>query len=210
MSLDNLILFDLDNTLFNSNRFIELIRVNLAVLTGSNDIILKRLEEKYRKQSIKLSFNPLHYSEFIGREFNVTPSKLFQQFTSQKQLYIESLFTKTISILGLLRAKGFQAGIFSEGNLDFQRMKIDNSGIGSYIDANLIYLYENKLALSSIKSLPVNAIVIDDNPKVIYKLNKQGIRVIWINRFSNKKHPSVPTIFSLNELETFIFEKTDS
>lgn len=199
-----LILFDLDHTLFNTNRFIDSVRTKIANFTQKNEQTLKQLESKYQQLFPKLPFDPLHYSEFLSRELKISSSELFSQFTVYKDLYSKSVFGETIPALKLCKKKGSTLGIFSEGNIGFQKMKINYSGLVSYLNKNYIYVFENKLIPPSIDSLPPNIIIVDDKLEVIDQLAEHGIKSIWVNRNSEQKHKMAQTIFSLSELETII------
>lgn len=195
-----LILFDLDRTLFDTNRFIDLVRTRMANFTKKNEQIIKQLENKYQQLCSKLAFDPLHYSEFLSRELHINTSEIVKQFTDFKNIYSESVFDEAVPVLELCKKKKNRVGIFSEGNVDFQKMKINYSGLSSYVDHNHIYVFENKLALASIESLPSDIFIVDDKLKVIDQLTEHGIKSIWINRTSKQKHKTSQTIFSLNEL----------
>lgn len=199
-----LILFDLDHTLFDTDRFIGLIRVRLANLAQKDEQTLSQLEDKYQRLFRKLPFDPLHYSEFLSRELKINSSELFSQFTDYKDLYSESVFGETIPALKLCKKKRNALGIFSEGNIGFQKMKINYSGLASYLNKNHIYVFENKLISSSIDSLPPNIIIVDDKLEVIDQLAEHGIKSIWVNKNSKQKHKAAQTIFSLSELEKII------
>lgn len=199
-----LVLFDLDRTLFDTDHFINLLRVKLANLARKDEQVLKQLENRYQKLFGKLTFDPLHYSEFLSREFKISSSDLFRLFTDDKKLYSESLFDETIPILKFFKKNKYQAGIFSEGNIGFQKMKINYSGLFSHLIDSNIYVFENKLTLASIESLPSDAVIVDDKQGVVDQLVGHGIQSIWINRASRQKHDVAQTIFSLKELEDLL------
>lgn len=196
------ILFDLDRTLFNTDHFIELVRIRIASLAQKDEQALKQLESKYKLLFRKLTFDPLHYSEFLSHELKTNSSEIFRLFTDSK-IYSESVFDEVIPVLKFCKKRS-HIGIFSEGNVGFQKMKLSYSDLGSYVDPNHIYIFENKLVPALLENLPADIVIVDDKLRVIDQLTEHGIKSIWINRTSKQKHKIAQTIFSLSELEQII------
>ncbi|HVZ11557.1 MAG TPA: hypothetical protein VG965_00875, partial [Patescibacteria group bacterium] len=96
-------------------------------------------------------------------------------------------------------AKKNTLGIFSEGNLEFQRRKLSAAGIANYFDEEYVFIYRRKLLENAILTVPQAATIVDNKYDVVSELSNVA-NVVWINRESGENDPKIKTIHSLGEL----------
>lgn len=196
------ILFDIDRTIFDTNKFIELIRFDLMNLLSCDNRIAKKIEDDYLREISRESFfSPYKYSKYLSLKFNISTSVFFKKLFLKKEQYAESLFSDTLSTFNHLKMKNIALGIFSEGNLSFQKLKIESSGVSNFFSFDKIFIFNNKLSSTSLSKLPQDVLIVDDKLSVAEKLLKRGYKSVWINRNSRKRHYLIPTIFSLSDLK---------
>lgn len=199
------ILFDIDRTLFDTKHFALLVREKLAILAKTDLNTLAQFENSYSHTLVSRSqFDPKHYCEYLSNKLHVPFLTLMQEFTQSKNFYSQSLFSDTLPVLESLKNKGTQLGIFSEGVTSFQKMKIEYSGIISFLNREYIYLFEEKLSSKNLKRIPANVLIIDNNKDVVTHLSKTTRCVIWINRESSENHPNAVTVSSLTNLVSLL------
>lgn len=204
-SSTKLVLLDFDGTLFDTFHFRTIIRKNLANLAGVEIGRIDEIDNLYSQHGGHgIKFDPNLYCAFVGDVLKIAPYMLLQEFTYNKEPYVESLFPDVLTTLRSLQEKGIPLGIFSEGNINFQRLKIDYSGLSPFIHSKHIYLYENKLDNALTKYLTADAVIVDNKIDVVDELSNRGLEVIWINRLTNDVHPLSKTITSLVELDKLI------
>lgn len=178
---NKIILFDIDRTLFDTQTFLKDFDSEISFKI---DINLNELDEiKNLYDEIKVDFGYFLYPEYIKRIYKKYPSlknKLdyfFEKDNINKYLFPDSKV--------LFELKDIRRGIFSEGDLKFQRSKIDK--FESVIEKDLIYIFQDK-----IKKLPEvlnkhsdsEIYIVDDRIDIHIESKKlsQDVRTILIKR----------------------------
>jgi len=125
--------------------------------------------------------------------------------TDKLGIYSGALFPETISILNRLK-NNFILGIYSQGDVDCQRIKIKASGIGEFFDEKYTFITTDKSDPDFIKKLPDGAIIIDDKQSKIEPLEKTGrFKLFWINRKDDEiMEGNVTTVKDLNEFVNLV------
>jgi hypothetical protein len=93
-------------------------------------------------------------------------------------------------------------GIYSQGFVNLQKIKIKYSGIEKYFNKNLIFIDRDKTHQDFVKNLPIKATVVDDKKEVIETLKelRPDLKLIWINRKNDETIDGVKTIKNLKNL----------
>lgn len=181
-----IILFDLDDTLFSKNEYIKRLTDNLArECNTSNEEVVKSEKKYFESLDNSNDFNIKKCIEYLGQNFDKKID--LESFTTDKfKIYSESLFSDTIPVLERLKTN-FRLGINSQGHDDCQRIKIKASGIGHYFEEELIFISRNKSDPKFIETLPDRAIIIDDKQSKIEPLEKTGrFNLALLNRKDDK------------------------
>ena len=177
-----IILFDWDDTLFSKVEYKKRLRSNLAKICGTSEEEIFKFEEKYF-ENLKRSddFQIDNFVESFGKKFD-KKIKL-KDFNSDKLgIYSGALFPETISVLESLK-NYFNLGIYSQGFINLQKIKIGSSKIENFFDEKFIYIDRNKLNPDLIEKLPDGAIIVDDKKEVVKKLKTlDRFNIVWINR----------------------------
>lgn len=199
-----IILFDWDDTLFSKAEYKRNLRINLARICEVSKEEIFDFEEKYFKNlSRSDDFQIDNFVESFSQKFGKKIE--MKDFSSDKLgIYSKALFPETISVLNNLK-NDFTLGIYSQGFVNFQKIKIKSSGIESFFDENFIYINRDKLNADFLAKLPDEAIIVDDKKEVVEKLKASSrFNVIWLNRISDEKINGVSTIKSLVELADLV------
>ncbi len=200
-----IILFDWDDTLFSKTEYKKRLRSNLAKICQTTEEEIFEFEEKYFDNLTRSdNFEINDFVNSFSKKFNKEIS-LKDFSTDNLDIYSQSLFSETIEVLNKIKEK-YILGIYSQGFVSLQKLKIKNSGVENFFDESVIFIDRNKTALDFLNKLPVGAIVIDDKKEVIetLKSNRPDLELIWINRIDNEKMEDVKTVTSLRELENLI------
>ena len=195
-----LILFDWDDTLFSKVEYKKRLRSNLAKICGVSEEEIFKFEEKYF-ENLKRSddFQIKNFVESFSEKFDKKIE--LKDFSSDNlKIYSGALFTKTISVLEKLK-DNFDLGIYSQGFVDLQKIKIRSSGVDNFFEKEFVYIDRNKLRADFVSKLPDGAIIVDDKKEVVEKLKPLNrFKIIWINRNDGELIEGVVTIRSLDEL----------
>ncbi len=193
-----IILFDLDGTLIDKLKTKKNI-VNFLLdysdkTTEELDIMMENFSDKSDGSK-----------DFLIGAFikSVMGDKNFKKFNiNNPKIYKGILFEDALPVLEKLKEKNQIMGTYTEGYIDFQKAKINFSGIEKFFDKDLLYVASNKLEPEFLKTLPNSAIVIDDKKRIIENLKqlRPDLELIWINRKNEKEMDGVKTIKSLTEL----------
>jgi FMN phosphatase YigB (HAD superfamily) len=195
-----IILFDWDDTLFSKTEYKKNLRSNLARICEVSEEKVFEFEEEYFNNLIKSGdFQIDDFVNSFSQKFNKKIE--LEDFSSDKLgIYSKALFPETISTLEFLK-NHFNLGIYSQGFISLQKIKIQESGIENFFDEQQIYISRDKLDPAFIEMLPDGATIIDDKKEVIEKLKAIGrFNIIWINRKDDEIMDGVTTIKNLTEL----------
>ena len=194
------LLLDIDDTLLNTKKLISIINKQVLAIIKLSETELQALINQYLKQLDTSFTNPEDYCNYLNKKLNPSAEKkqqLIDVFYKKTQKYHNCLFADTKIIPQL--AEKYQLGIFSQGGEKFQTAKYLNSGLAQYFNSDLIFINTNKTAPQFLEKLPEEAIIIDNNLKIIKKLLSHQRKAIWLNRKTKEKLVA-KTIFSLTEL----------
>ncbi|HAV14890.1 MAG TPA: hypothetical protein DCX25_01020 [Candidatus Pacebacteria bacterium] len=200
MKIAGPILFDIDRTLFDTDRFIESTHKSLARLAKTTIGAVRQRKDEYTNNlSDDFLFRTRDYATNLGKAFHIAPEKILHDFLHNSAHYTQALYPDTLSALQALGEKNI-LGIYSEGEIQFQHNKLHQTGMMRYIHPDYLHIYERKLTDDVVKKLPKGTVVIDDKLTVVEGLASYGVQAIWINRKTKEKHARIPTVFSLSEV----------
>lgn len=126
-----LILFDWDDTLFSKVEYKKRLRSNLARICEVSEEIIFEVEEKYfnnleKTDDFRIDTFVQSFEEKFGKKIEL------EDFNSDKLgIYSQALFPEAISVLDKLKNK-FNLGIYSQGFVALQKMKIKLSGVEDF------------------------------------------------------------------------------
>lgn len=195
-----LILFDWDDTLFSKVEYKKRLRSNLARICEVSEEIIFEVEEKYfnnleKTDDFRIDTFVQSFEEKFGKKIEL------EDFNSDKLgIYSQALFPEAISVLDKLKNK-FNLGIYSQGFIALQKMKIKLSGVEDFFDEKFVFIDRDKLNPEFLTKLPDGAIIVDDKKEVVEKLKTLNrFNVIWINRINDEKIQGIKTIKNLLEI----------
>jgi len=195
-----LILFDWDDTLFSKTEYKKGLRGNLARICEASEEEIFEVEERYfnnleKSGDFRIDTFIQTFEEKFGKKIQL------EDFSSDNlKIYSGALFPETISVLNNLKNQ-FNLGIYSQGFIPLQKIKIKSSGVGDFFDEKFVFIDRDKIATEFLAKLPDKAIIVEDKKEVVEKLkNLNRFKVIWINRINDEKIPGIKTIKSLLEI----------
>lgn len=188
------ILFDIDNTIFNHVKFgkerNEQISKSFLILPEKVDELNKGYLSTLKNEKY---FNPKDFCEYFSERTNHHSSLIYKEAFNKPATYKKSLYKDTkISLIELDKA-GYKLGIYSEGFKYFQILKLKNSNIFELFDNKLIFISRNKTQKAVINKLPKMAILVDDKLSVLETVNsfRKDICSVLIKRNSNVNSSNV-------------------
>ena len=203
--MDKVILFDMDRTIFNTNLLIR----NIKNLIASTLNISEEKTEKTINNYLSSLPENFHFDfSSMLKKFNPTEDtfkNLLSDCQNNSSLY--PAYPDTIPTLKLLKRKGLQIGIFSEGNPQFQLLKFKHMRIEKFTNKDLLFIRKNKKDKKFLNQLPKDSIIVDDKKEIVEMLSKTGkFNPIQIKRERNSLKPNIhnqspyPIISSLTEI----------
>jgi len=201
-----IILFDIDYVLIDTSKLKEITSDEVVHLLGISKEEIKKVNEEFT-QTLKssLEFSPEKFVQFLINLYPQASPKSLASIYRNPQLYKMVTYPNVFPALKRLKGKA-SLGIFSEGIREFQMAKITLSGLISYFDQNLIFIYPDKIGKAGelVKKLG-EIYFVDDNPRHIKDIaTAQGTHPIWLKRgpkAETQETLNYPTILSLKELE---------
>ena len=179
---------DFDNTIFNTTSFHN----DLKAILNKNNITEDYINNYYKENGI----NPIKLVDSIDDDMI---TYVINEFYKNAKYYVYP------DAINFLKNKGNNNYIlYTYGNLDYQNKKIDNANIKDYFDEVIITdIDKTKLNIDY-----NNSIFIEDNPKIIKELLKQGVNKIYRIKRSNNTHSEevlkddrIIEIYSMDEIK---------
>lgn len=199
---NKILLFDIDYTLFDTDIFRGTSLKEIALRCNLDGKRVREFYAEYRKgDQNPAGINMKHFTEQIGKEFNLSPEFLFSIVMDTQKLYLDSLYPDAVATLALL-SKEYPLGIFSQGYREFQENKLRQCGIMPYFKKEYIFIFPDKTLSSVLNTLPENAVIIEDKLSVVQKINPPLIAIQMDRSNTQKYSPSVASLVELPPLLT--------
>lgn len=202
--MSDIILFDIDNTLIDTKKlldefikpaFAQKLEVPLSDFKAKSDQYWQQLEDS-------TDFNPDDYIDFVAKAYEVDPQVL-REVLPTPDWYRQSVFMDVVPTLTELSLT-HKLGIFSQGNPEYQRLKLDLGDIEHFFQPELVFFHQRKLLPEVITKLP-QSVIVDDKLPVIQALQSQPqILPIWVSRGGGIGPTGTPTIHSLSDIKNFL------
>jgi phosphoglycolate phosphatase-like HAD superfamily hydrolase len=195
-----LILFDIDQTLFNTPQFIKVMRQQLAEVLKISPQELEDVIEKYLTDLPHAAdFSPNHYLAFMAKKYHADLTKL-EAIMYDKTNFGSALFPETLSVLLRLKEEKYPLGLYSEGVLEWQTNKLKANNILEFFEPQHRHILPRKMDRSLLESIPEGTLIIDDKPAIIEFLQEfPQVIPLHIVR-DNTKPTGEYTLSSLNDL----------
>ncbi len=206
------LLFDIDYTLINTNKLKNQIQNHLLprVLEIETTTLEKITQTYIQTLNSSIEFSPRKYIKFLSNNLNSDKQlrqKALSIFLDNKSNYKNCLYPETKPVLKDLKPN-HSLGIFSEGEFEFQKAKLEQSGIENFFEPELIFIFANKEnkvkeVWQKINKYPKPVYIIDDDLNHIKEIAKTNIKPILIDRQESYNGP-INTIKNLEELHNLI------
>lgn len=196
-----IILFDIDNTLFDVNTFFNKYLIPVAQKDlGISKEEFEKVSQVYKESLEKgTEFNPEGWLIEAKKQLGDRAEGIIGLFNNP-DFFVGSLFTEVIPILNDLK-NDYVLGIFSEGVEEWQRKKIELSGINNYFEQEYVSISPNKVSDRVIEWIPAGAVIVDDRADFILELEKKdNIYPVWLNRELKEAPPNTKVIKDLTGL----------
>lgn len=181
-SEQRLLLLDIDNVLFDRDAYLEDVNKALMLNAGvGKEEFEEAIDSYYEKIKMVRNFDPVGYARFLATRFQVAYSPL-EKIATDIDRARRGKYYDTYESVDLL-SRLFELGIFSEGHLEYQRMKLKSLSLSLFLNPKHIYILMNKLDNELIDQLPMGTLIADDRLKVVEFLDQfSNITPILVDR----------------------------
>ncbi|HSW47667.1 MAG TPA: HAD family hydrolase [Candidatus Saccharimonadales bacterium] len=198
---NKIVLFDIDNTIFNTVLYREKLFKNLAnYLDYDNNEFSQLAKEEYALLRKKVHYlDPdVFLNSIIIRSKKSTNLKKLQSIFWEKELYESCVYPDVKKTFSYLSKNDIQIGIFSTGHPTHQNTKIE--GLRKYLSDNHIYISPNKIKIiKDTFSIYKNyrTYIIDDFPEILLEVKRhhKNVFTIFIKREESYYGLVIPTNF---------------
>lgn len=199
-----IILFDIDRTIFDTNKFSEALGIALwkVIKKVSLEEIQKAKHEFISSLNADREFDPEIFIKFLCDKFDFKNQKLLLDVfygSENRHWFTDFIFPETFEIFKELEDE-FRFGVYSEGTKEFQNYKFNSMKISNYLDKDLIFILGHKTNPEAVSKIPEGSIIVDDKESVCKYLTDNGIKAIWLNIKDDRVGLNFPTIHNLLEL----------
>jgi hypothetical protein len=219
--MQQVVLFDIDGTLWNPRKRDELFRAELSRRWGVDQQQYQVwLEEYVASLPDSTHFLPeawlglLHGKLYqMGRP--VEEKELEAIFFDRAQ-FLAALYPEVLPVLEQLHDT-YRLGVFSQGFAEFQLLKLQLSGLYPWLESDKLFISANKTTAEYLELLPT-AVVIDDRPDMIERMCAASqLQPVWLRRAESKKTQAasdfdsdllakVPVLTTLEELPELLLQ----
>ncbi len=185
-----LILFDIDYTIFNTDKYRRILYPRLAQELGLDEKQLRSFRQEFEPEMKKKfgHFNPEFFLQKISTVANnpVTIKKLEEIFWD-KAMYSSALDLTIRDVLEDLSSQNIAIGILSTGDSKHQLAKVET--LLTYFPSQHHHIFSNKI--NSLKNVlesysEFKLYVVDDLPEVLAKAKELDPRVLTILKKTEK------------------------
>lgn len=195
----HIILFDIDYTLFNTQRFKKNTSEYICTKFHISDKDMKVFDKDYRsKVKNPAGVNMKDFTEKMAVWFSLSSINLYQLLMDTSEIFTETLYPDVLPSLTHL-SEHYVLGVFSQGHFPFQENKLKKTNIIHMFDKKHTYIHPDKTHEEHLQKIPKNAIIIDDKVSVVDSVSKH-VHAIHIDRENILGQSNFPIIHSLNEL----------
>lgn len=199
-----IILFDIDFTLLDSEHLRNTIQNNrLPALFGVSSRKINSLTDQYLSTlGSSIEFCPREYVQFLANKLDKAKEKAaLDIFLNNPTDFRAALYSEVMPVLEELHKK-HRLGIFSEGDAEFQKTKLEKSGIRKFFDDALVFIFPTKgdklnYVWEKVKTYQCPVLIIDDSINHVTKISKTRLTPILIDR----KRVAENTFASIRSLE---------
>lgn len=200
MNKRNVIAFDFDRTLFDTERFKIALANSLNKLGIPPKIWQQTYQSSIPKNLIKYQiYQPKKHTLVVQKLTGASSAKIMAEFQKVIKQSSKLIYKETVPALQFFINKNFVLYLVSFGNRGHQTEKIKYSGIAKYFKKIIITAKPK----ASVK-FPENTVVVDDNILEIRNLHKKykgKIKLVWLNR-ENKKTKLSKSIIQIKNLKS--------
>jgi hypothetical protein len=196
-----IILFDIDKTLFDVNTYFSknvwpAVEKDLKISKDQLDKVSEIYQETLSKST---EFDPEGWLRVAKKELG-EKSKGIRDYIYNSDYFVKSLFNEVIPVLDELK-EDYTLGIYSEGIDEWQRKKLEFSGINNYFEQKYMFIGPNKVSVVFLENLPRESIIIDDRSDFILELQKLDyVYPVWLNRTEKESLPNTKEVKDLTGL----------
>ncbi|HUD44982.1 MAG TPA: HAD family hydrolase [Patescibacteria group bacterium] len=199
--MQKILLLDFDNTLFDTRSFInEIIKQLFNSLRIPQELINKVKDEYVKRLEKSTDFDPEVFLHLLSKENNISFQLLKKVFYESNKCYVDAVYKDVFPFLNSLESD-IILGIYSEGVIPWQQLKLRNCGLVDFFNPKYIFIARRKTAPNFLEKLPEGCTVVDDKIEVIAALGKVGnITPVWMNRKTRENFEGIRTIHTLEEI----------
>ncbi len=203
-----ILLFDIDETVFNPKSFLDDFYNDLIEVFKLNENKLNIIKNIYLETKIEIGyFNPTNFLDKLIENFpDINRTSLEKIFWNidlfNKNVYKDASVIKDLGRIGNI-------GIFSKGEESFQKQKI--SFLSGLIETDDIHIFKNKLdKISDILEIyqDLNIYFIDNELEVLEAIRKinTDVNLILVDRKNEFENSDIIKIKDLTELKSLIYD----
>jgi len=209
---------DLDNTLLDNDHVKEEIKKSLMKILGDKEAIhFWQHHDKFREYKKLVDFPNIIREYCAEKHKNICEITLGRIFTSIE--FAHALYPKALEVIKHLKTLGTVI-LFTEGDMEYQKRKIEQSGLGAIVDAVLLYEHKLDHVKDALKNyINYKVVFIDDRASSLQKIKRQYPKVYTIEvcqghyaTVDHKTHKNLnATVTSVSKLlefnaNSFIFQ----
>lgn len=196
------LLFDIDFTLIDSAKLKDIHFENIVRKTSFDRKQLENIFSRYISYigSAK-NFKIDDFSQILSK-LHRTKISVIESIFYNISFYKKCIYPDIKQNLKKLSNLGHHLGIFSEGDINFQTIKLLSVEISDILNQELIFISDKKDRKRFLSNVPAESIIIDDNLAKLQRIKKlmPSIEPIHINRLKSKSDSKLTTINDLNQL----------
>lgn len=195
--MKKIILFDIDYTLFNTDKFRDLTYPRLQEILQQEDNPHYHEKIKHIEKALIATggYEPVGFGRLLMEALSIKgKNKQLEALFYDEELYKKCLYPEVTLTIELLSKKNFTLGIVSKGEFSFQKRKIQP--IEHYFAKNNIFISNDKIAqIDAIKNAYKSfaTMIIDDSEPFLNEVkNKwkevQAVLIERQNRYETRQH----------------------
>ena len=193
------IIFDLDHTLLDTEKFKDILGLSLKDSGVTSDQFWKAFEDT-NKETRNVDFDPDKLIEQLRPVINCSREEAIAKIYSVIENIQNFLFPDALKVLEQLKNNGHRLVLFTHGNIDWQKKKVKQLGLEIMFEKLLFTNEEKEKMVTELELLKKPVVMINDNGKEMDEFQKVFPDFIMVAVRGPKPVPSDKNIPICNDL----------
>ncbi len=166
------IVLDLDYTLLDTGRFKEALASVFAECGIKKERFLHTYRQTAESDPSAYDYDLIRHVNILAEELKCTPEDLYKSVDEVLSNTTDYLYPGAKRFVEQLRKLGFKVILLTLGNVGWQKVKVEHSGLSELFDETVLTRSNKEMALARFADEPRPVVVVNDNSEEVFAMRE--------------------------------------